>query len=73
MLSQADDVMDSQILCYLDGTVRTAVVHHQVLDGVHPRERARQVAYRLGESSFFIIAGNLDDEFHRQALDRLTN
>ena len=61
---QSNDVMDSQLPRHLGCTVAAAVVHHQVLDLVHPCDRARQVAHRLGECGFFVVAGNLDDQFH---------
>ena len=66
VLLQPDDVVGPCFPRHLGGAVGGAVVHHQHLYPVHPRQGTGQVAQGLGKGSFFIVGGNLDDEFQGQ-------
>jgi len=74
VLLQPDDVVGPRFPRHLGGAVGRAVVHHQHLYPVHPRQGTGQVAQGLGEGGFFVVGGNLDDEFHKgMSNDEMTN
>ena len=66
ILRQMNDVMHLQLPRHLDGAVGAAVVHHQILDLINARKRTGEITHRLGKGGFFVVARNLDDEFHLQ-------
>ena len=65
VLVQADDVVDAVLAGDLDGAVARAVVDDEPLDDVEARHVARQRGERDREAALLVLAGDLDDELHR--------
>ena len=62
---EANDVIGAGLACRGDGAVRRAVVDHQRLDPAEAVDPFREIGNRTGDGRFFVVCGNLDDEFQR--------
>ncbi len=64
VLRVADDVVDTVGRGHFGRGVMAAVVDDQRLDAINARHAPRQVGQRPRQHLGFVVAGNLDNEFH---------
>jgi hypothetical protein len=64
MIFQDEDVIHTDAAGGFHGAVITPVVNNQRLDPIDPGDRFGQIQKRRRQVFLFIVAGNLDDEFH---------
>jgi len=67
MMRQPQDMLHPAGCGNIGCAVTAAVVHHQHFHFIYAVQPARQFTDRLGQRFSFVVAGDLDDEFHIQA------
>lgn len=64
VMRQPQHMIHLTVLRGLRGAVSAAVIDHQQLHLIDPVDAARQLHHRLRQRFGFVIAGDLDNEFH---------
>jgi hypothetical protein len=64
VVREAHDVIDAARARDLDRAVGRAVIDHEPLDALDPRNLAREIRERRGEGVLLVVARDLDDELH---------
>ncbi len=62
--AEVHNMVSTGLTCGFGGVIRAAIIHHQDLYAVKTCHRFRKLRQGLGEDLRFVVAWNLNDQFH---------